>query len=180
MKGLFISLLAFVGYVLTVAFCAHAVRVERYSKLFFSVFAAWTPLYFLAYAWTPADVWVLPASWTGMPYRLDLWYGYALFAMNMHNVLDFFFGVNGGFSTCLLLEILKTGRKGLATEELISKFRRPDGTDKIYAWRLPRLAETGYIALDEASGSCALTAKGALAARVAWLGKRMLNLGAGG
>lgn len=180
MKGLLISALVFVGYVFSVALSAHLIRVERYSKLFFGMFAAWTPLYFLAYDLTPDHLWVLPAAWTGMPHRLDLWYGYAIFAMNMHNVLDFFFGVNGGFSTCLLLEILRSGARGLATGDLIARFHRPDGTDKIYAWRIPRLAETGYIRMDEQAGTCTLTPKGAVAARIAWLGKRILNLGAGG
>ena len=180
MKGLLISALVLVGYVISVWITAHLVRVERYSKLFFSLFAAWTPVYFIAFFATPANVWILPATWSQAPLKLDLAYGFVVFALNMHNVMDFFFGVNGGFSTCLLLEILRAGRHGLATEEIVAKFRTTDGTDKIYAWRLPRLAETGYIALDPVSGECRLTAKGVWAARIAWLGKKILNLGMGG
>ncbi|MBU1692642.1 MAG: hypothetical protein KKC51_01630 [Verrucomicrobia bacterium] len=180
MKGLLISFLVLAGYVLSVAVTAHLVRVERYSKLFFSMFAAWIPLYFVAYFATPANVWVLPDAWSRVPVKLDLMYGFVLFAFNMHSVLDFFFGVAGGFSTGLLLEILRTRRCGITTEEIIAKFRQPDGTDKIYAWRLPRLAETGYIVMDPASGDCRLTAKGAGAARIAWLAKKIFNLGMGG
>lgn len=180
MKGLLISALVLVGYVISIWITAHLVRVERYSKLFFSLFAAWTPLYFLAYFATPDNAWILPAAWSVAPWKLDAAYGYVVFALNMHNVMDFFFGVNGGFSTCLLLEILRSGRRGLATEEIVARFRTADGADKIYAWRLPRLAETGYLAIDPASGDCRLTAKGVWAARIAWLGKRILNLGMGG
>lgn len=180
MKGLLIFILVFAGYVLSVAAAAHIVRVERYSKLFFSMFAAWIPLYFVAYFATPANVWILPDAWSRVPMKLDLAYGFVLFAFNMHSVLDFFFGIAGGFSTGLLLEIFRAGPRGITTDELVAKFQTPDGTDKIYAWRLPRLAETGYIVIDPASGDCRLTAKGTTAARIGWLAKKILNLGMGG
>lgn len=180
MKGLLLSAFVLVGYVISVAVAARLVRFERKMTLYMAVFAIWIPLYFIAYLATPPNVWILPESWSRVPWELDLAYGFVVFALNVNNSMDVFFGLNEGFSTCLLLEIHRGGPRGLTTDELGATFRSPDGTDKIYAWRLPRLEASGYLVIDPTTGTCRLTGKGLWLARIAWWGKRILNLGPGG
>lgn len=179
MKGLFVSIIIFVGYVLSCVLLSHVLRPKRHSMLFFPAALAWSPIYFLAYAFTPPDLGFLPASWLTPLRALDAGYGYVIFLLNAHSFIDYFFGFNGGFSTSLMLEIFRAGNHGLSTGELIGRYTHESGVDKIYGWRLPRLAETGYVAIDDA-GVCRLTPKGRAIARFTWMLKRFLNLGAGG
>ena len=179
MKGLFVSIIIFVGYVLSCVLLSHVLRPKRHSMLFFPAALAWSPIYFLAYAFTPPDLGFLPASWLTPLRALDAGYGYVIFLLNAHSFIDYFFGFNGGFSTSLMLEIFRAGDHGLSTGELIGRYTHESGVDKIYGWRLPRLAETGYVAIDDA-GVCRLTPKGRTIARFTWMLKRFLNLGAGG
>jgi hypothetical protein len=180
MKGLIVSLAIFVLYVISTMLLAHVLKPKRHSKLFFPAAAAWSPVYFLVYFLTPADLGFLAPAWMAKPLWLDAVYGYVVFLLNAHSYIDFFFGFNGGFSMSLMLELLRSGERGLATANLVGRYRRADGVDTIYGWRLPRLAETGYIAMDPQSGVCRLTGKGRAVARLTWLLKRILNLGAGG
>lgn len=179
-KGLLLSAIVFVAYTLSIAISGHLFRIQRYSRWFLGWFAAWSVGYVLLYRLSPADLWILPPRWARAPAGLDLFYGWLVLGLNMHNLLDFFFGVNGGFSTCLLLEIWRAGPQGLRTADLVARFRRPDGTDKIYGWRLPGLARSGYIELCPSTGMCRLTRKGLWVARIAWFAKKLLSLGLGG
>ncbi len=158
------------------------VRIERHSKLFWGAFAFWSPVYWIAYWVSPPDLCFLPRAWLAHPTWLDFTYGYVVFALNCHGLLDFFFTVNGGFSTCLLAEIYKAGPRGLSTADMIDMFVDTKDGDKIYAWRLPRLVETGYLRMDQdcESVSYCLTKKGQFAAHCAQACKRVLNLGRGG
>ena len=129
---------------------------------------------------TPADLGFLPRAWTASLPAVDLLYGLVVYFLNAHSYIDFFFAFNGGFSMSLMLELLQAGEKGLSTEEIISGYRLPDGGDKIYGWRLPRLEETGYITIDPQTNVCRLTAKGRVVAALTRILKRFLNLGRGG
>jgi hypothetical protein len=70
--------------------------------------------------------------------------------------------------------------KGSSAEELIAEYRDPEGRDKIHGWRLPRLAETGYLDIDPHTRICTLTKKGRNLARFTRFLKSLLNLGRGG
>jgi hypothetical protein len=179
MKGLLLSLLAFLFYVASTIAISHLVRFQRHSKLFLPAIVAWTPVYFALYWLTSPTLGFLSEPWVATHSRLDAIYGYVVFLLNVHSYMDFFFGFNGGFSASMLVQ-LKKSRGGLTAEQIIARYRKPDGTDKIFAWRLPRLAETGYLTIDPVSRRCRLTAKGRLIAGLGSLCKNILNLGKGG
>ncbi len=180
MKGLILSLMVFAGYVVSTMVLSHILRPQRHGRLLLFPIFAWMPVFFVLYLKTPADLWVLPPSWMASRPWLDMTFGWFVYALNCHSFFDFFYGFNGGFSMSILLEILRTGPQGLQTDTLIEGYYNPDGTDKIYAWRVPQLVVKKYVLLDPHSGAAALTAKGRLLARVAILLKRILNLGEGG
>ena len=180
MKGLLLSLVVFVFYVGSTITVSHFVRFERHSKLFLPAAAAWTPIYFALYWLTRPTLGFLSEPWLATHQWADATYGYVVFLLNVHSYMDFFFGFNGGFSSSILARLKNAGRAGLTPPELIANYRSADGTDKIFAWRLPRLAETGYLLIDPVSHRCRLTAKGRLVARLGSLYKNMLNLGKGG
>jgi len=180
MKGLIISLGIFAGYVLSTAAISHVFTPKRHAKIFVPALGVWTPVYFLAYFATPENVFVLPPVWCARLVWLDVAYGYAVFLLNWHSFIDFFFAVNGGFSMCLMFELRRAGDGGLTTSEILEMFQATAYADKIYAWRLPRLAQTGYIAMNQESGVCRLTKKGVAVAILTRGLKRVLNLGSGG
>lgn len=180
MKGLAISLIVFIVYVVITALWSHIFRPRGHAKLFFPAVLIFTPVYFFAYWLTPPNAYCLPATWLSEPLWLDLTAGYFVFLLNCHSYIDFFYGFNCGLSTSLLLEMLRTGDRGLDTAHFIRRFHCADGTDKIFGWRLPGLATSGYIRQDGPNGMYQLTRKGLIVARLAWFLKRLLNLGAGG
>ncbi len=179
MKGLAISLFSFILYVIVTAALARWLRPRRPAKLFVGALLAFTPLYFLLYWVTPRDCFLLPLNWLSDQPGVEIILGYIIFLLNWHSYIDFFFGFNGGFSMSLLLELSRAAPAGLSTEKLLQSYLRSDGTDKIYAWRLPRLQQTGYISIN-AQGLYQLTPKGRLVAHLTWFLKRILNLGLGG
>jgi len=180
MKGLLLSLVVFVLYVISTAVVSHIGRFERHSRLFLPAIAIWTPVYFALYALTSPSLGFLSEPWMATHRLADAIYGYGVLLLNVHSYIDWFFGFNGGFSTSVMLKLLRAGKHGLASHEVLAHYRLPDGTDKIFGWRVPRLVETGYLQLDGATGRYTLTKKGLLAARIGYACKRFLNLGKGG
>jgi len=180
MKGLLVSLAVFLLYVISVAIYAHVFRQERFSRLFFSAFAVWTPAYFIAYYLTPEDLYFLSKPWIAKPGWLDVSYGYAVLCLNFHSFIDFFFAVNGGFSMCLMRELLRVDACGLSTSEILEMFHQAGDMNKIYGWRLPRLVETGYVRQDRTTSKYVLTMKGIWAAKVVLYLNRILSLSKGG
>ncbi len=180
MKGLVISLAAFVLYVTGTTVLSHVLRPRVHSRLLFPAVLACSPVYALLYWLAPPDAWCLPAAWLSTRPWLDAAFGYAVYLLNCHSYIDFFYGFNCGFSAGLLVDLSRAGTGGLTTEHFIRRFHRPDGTDKIFGWRLPGLERDGYLWRDPDSGRYRLTPKGAAVARLAWFCKRVLNLGAGG
>jgi hypothetical protein len=180
MKGLILSGGLFVLYVLGTAVVSHVAKFERHSRLFLPATALALPLFVAAYLLSPRDLGFLPPEWCAHRTWLDLLLGLAVFILNIHNYGDWFFGFNGGFSTSMMLLLLSGGAKGTTADELIAEYHDAEGRDKIHGWRIPRLVETGYLALDSATGKYSLTAKGRKLAKVTRLLKRILNLGRGG
>jgi hypothetical protein len=179
-KGLIISLAAFVLYVASATLVAHLTKPERHGRILFPFVLVWTPAYFLLFLLTPPDLGFLPPAWRCSLRWLDVSYGYVIFLLNCHSFIDFFYGFNGGFSTSLMQELHRAAPAGLPAPAIVGLYKRPDGTDAIYGWRLPQLERTGYIAVDRERGVCTLTPKGRAIARLARGCKRFLNLGSGG
>jgi len=180
MKGLIVSTLVFVLYVVMTAFFSHFLRPDRHSKIFLPGILFSILLYFGIYIRSSADLGFIPPAWIAHYSRLDFLLGFVILMLNIHSYIDWFFGFNGGFSTSLILLLHRAGNNGMQVEEVIARYHGEGGMDKIYGWRLPRLEQTGYIKIDEASGICTLTLKGRLAAATTRRIKRALNLGAGG
>jgi hypothetical protein len=179
-KGLLISVIAFVCYVLSTMVVSHVVRPKGHLKTFALTLVAWTPLYFALYALTPRNVYILPEAWLSPITWLDAVYGFFIFVLNSHSYMDTFFAFNGGFSMSLMHAILTAGDQGMTAEELVAGFIGPDGVDKIYGRRIPNLEKMGCIRFDRETGLCHLTGKGRTIAKVDVMLKRLLNLGAGG
>jgi|GEM_PF-751345 len=177
MKGILLSLATFGAFIPCAMLASRALRVDRHARLFFGVILALSPVYALAYALLPPDLWFLPDSLLAGRPVIEAVLGYVLLLLNFHSFLNVFYGMNGGFSTCILSEIQKAGPQGLSTNSLVQLFQTPDGKDKIYAWRVPRLVETGYLLRDSQRDVYRLTAKGSFVARMTCCLQRLFATG---
>lgn len=174
MKGLIISVIVFLGYLISIIIACQIKEFERHSKLFLPVFFLWIPVYLVLYLFTPENLFFLPIELTTKYKWLDILYGLLLYVLNFHNQLDFFYTVNGGFSTCILIEIEKS-KKGMDEKDIVEMFRKPgEEMNKIFSWRLPRLEETGYIILNNKVAK--LTFKGKIVATLVKILKILLNV----
>ena len=180
MKGLIVSVIVFGLYKISTMAYSHVLKPKSHLRIFLRAAILWTPVYFAVYLLTPRSFYFLPESWTTEFLVLDVLYGYMVFLLNVHSYVDVFYGFVGGFSASVMLEILQADNGTLTAHEIIQRFRAEDGADKIYAYRLPRLADSGYITVNDADGTCALTPKGHRIAGLTKLLKRFLNLGSGG
>jgi len=159
MKGILLSLATLGMFIPSAMLASRVLRVDRHARLFFVLILALCPVYALAYRFLPPDLWCLPDTLVTRWPTLDALSGLIILLLNFHSFLNAFYGMNGGFSTCLLFEIRKSGPRGLSADSIVKLFQTPDGTDKIFAWRVPRLVETGYLLLDSQRGLYQLTAK---------------------
>jgi hypothetical protein len=180
MKGLVLSAVVFLAYVVLTAAVSHFGQFARHSRLFVPAALVALPLFCVAYLLTPPDLGFLPVAWRAAHSWLDLALGVSVLCFNIHSYIDWFFGFNGGFSSSMMLLLDSADAKGTTAHELIAKYHDAEGRDKIHGWRIPRLVETGYLRLDPATGRYALTEKGRRLAIVTRLLKRVLNLGRGG
>jgi hypothetical protein len=180
MKGLVLSAMVFVSYCISAVLVSQLLRPRRHSGLFGCLAILWSVAYLGLYLASPRHLWILPDGWTAEPRWLDASAGLLALLLNIHSFVDFFFGFNGGFSTSLLLNLLRSSPAPLTTAELTDRYRGTSGFDKIIAWRLPALQRDRFLDFDSASGVCHLTPRGRFVAIVTrWL-KRLLNLDRGG
>jgi hypothetical protein len=176
LKGIILSIGIFLCYISSVIIFCQIKQFERHSKIFLPMFVFWLPVYFIIYLFTPDDLYFLPSYLTVSYKWLDMAYGAFIYALNFHNQIDLFYTINGGFSTCILIEVKKT-KEGLSSNEIVSMFKKPgESMNKIFAWRLPRLAETGYIKFDEKTGTTSLTIKGVMVALLVKFLKKLINV----
>ena len=180
MKGLILSACIFSLYSLSTMVASHLLRPDRHARLFVSAIVICAPIYFSAYLFSPASIGFLTPAWIATYPWVDALWGFIVFCLNAHSYIDFFYGFNGGFSTSLMMALRRAGNEGAGTPELVARYRMPDGTDKIFAWRLPRLVEKGYVNFDPDRSTYAITARGRFVARLALMCKAILNLGKGG
>ena len=201
MKGLVLSLLAFVLYVGSTAVAAHRLRPRGHLRVFLLAFLPCGVGYFILYTVTPGDLCFLPPTWTGSDQFFDMAYGFAVLLLNCHSFVDYFFATSGGFSVSLLVAILDAGDRPIATADLSAKFKLeseaessrmapgvgpadmpavPQELNRIYAWRLPYLVKRGWIRKDPQSEYYSLTNTGRIIARIVHGLKRSMNLGEGG
>lgn len=178
MKGLLISLVTLFGFGLTAILIAHFTRPKTYLRLFVTTAAGWMPGYFLIYWLTPADLGFLPPAWQCANQEFDAGYGFVIFLLNCHTVVDCFFGFCTGFSVSMLLAILKAD--GLTEEQITGLFKLDDNTDRIYSWRLPYLQRIGWLQSEPGTNRYRLTSRGRRIAWITYTLKRLLNLGKGG
>jgi len=176
MKGIILSFAIFFFYLFSVIIISQIKQFERHSKIFLPMFVFWIPVYFVLYFITPDNLYFLPSYFTSEYKWLELIYGFIVYTLNFHNQIDFFYTVNGGFSTCILIEIKKT-KAGLSSEEIVNMFKKTgESMNKIFSWRLPRMAETGYISFNEKTGKTGLTFKGKIIAGFVKFLKILLNV----
>ena len=180
MKGLILSVVVFVLYVLGTMVASHLLKPSHYSRVFVPGLVIGPVVLVVLYFLTPADLGFLSPGWQADRAWLDIFYGCLVFLLNGHSYIDFFFGFNGGFSMSVMLEILRRQPRAAKTDEIVRCYLRPDGFDKIYGWRLPRLADSGMITIDREKGTCRLTDPGRRVALFARFCKRWLNVGEGG
>ena len=179
MKGLLLSSLVFLFYVISSVVLSHLLKPKRHSQLFLQLAIIALLLFLIAYVATPTNLWFLALDWQTHHPLLDVILGMIILFFNIHSYVDWFFGFNGGFSTSLMMLLLNKGSQGATTDELIAHYNSSAGS-KIHGWRLPRLAETGYLHIDPITHRCLLTKKGVLIATIARQAKKILSLGMGG
>jgi hypothetical protein len=180
MKGLILSLGMFGVFMVASALTSHLLKLNRHLHMFAAVALACAAGYAVAYSLTPPDLYFLPRPWLGSVTWFDFLYGLAVLFLNCHSFVDAFFGGCTGFSTSILMALLKTEGRRITTAGMTAKFKSADGSDRIYGWRIPYLESKGHLRRDPATGRLTLTAKGRAIARAAQLAKRLMNLGAGG
>ncbi len=180
MKGLILSVAVFIVYVLASMILCHCIRPRKPLPVLAGAALAGLPAYALAFWLTAPDLGFLPPAWRTAWSGFDAVCGAGVYLLNCHSYIDFFFGFNGGFSMSMMLAIRRAEKGELRMEELCARYILPDGFDRIYSWRLPRLRQAGLITIEPDTGVCRLTPKGARVARVGWFFKRLLNLAEGG
>jgi hypothetical protein len=180
MKGLIVSVVALLLFAVMAAVAAHLVRLRRKLQLFVYMAPVGAAAYFILFAVTPSDLYFLPAAWTCSSEQLDLFYGFVVYVLNCHTLIDCLSASCGGFSVSLLIILLRHGGETVSTGALVARFKLAGEADSIYAWRLPHLEKRGYIRRDLQTGGFALTAKGRVVATTAYGLKRLMNLGEGG
>ena len=166
MKGILLSFLFFCILVMTIASILHINRPSRAGKTFWIVFWMLSPFYFLAHVLTPSDLWFLPKTLLSNSAFIDMFFGFFVFALNFHSFLDFFFAVNGGFSTCLTMEISRNRGKSATPAELLEKFHQNGDQAGIQNYRIINLLKGGYILLNNTTSCFELTAKGKVARKI--------------
>jgi hypothetical protein len=179
-KSLVLVVVGLAGYFLTTVLACHFGKPLRQARVFHLHMRVWMLLVAALYLLSPRDLGFLPASSSNDLRVVGLFYTLGLLVLGGYFYMAVFFGLNGGFSTSILHGLSHRGERGLTTDEVLGLFRGEGEMDKIYAWRLPRLVETGYVDCDRATGLYRLTAKGRFAARVGLVMKWTLNLGKGG
>jgi hypothetical protein len=180
MKGFVVSLVALGAFAVLAAVAARLVRLKRELQLLVYMAPVGAVAYFILYAVTPADLYFLPEAWRCSSARLDLVYGFVVYVLNCHTLIDCLSASCGGFSVSLLIILLRHGGQPVSTAALVAKFTLADQTDSIYGWRLPQLERRGYIVRDPRTGCYSLTSKGQLVAVITYGLKRLMNLGEGG
>ncbi|HUI07358.1 MAG TPA: hypothetical protein VL486_10185 [Verrucomicrobiae bacterium] len=180
MKGLLISLAALLTFAAMATVAPRLVRLKRDLQLLVYVSPLGAVAYFILFAVTPPDLGFLPKTWMCSSARVDLFYGFAVYVLNCHTLIDCLSASCGGFSVSLLIIILRQRGQPASTDVLLAKFRLGDQADSIYGWRLPHLEKRGYIRKDPLTGYYSLTLKGRVVAVVAHRLKRLMNLGEGG
>ena len=156
-----------------------ACRPARPARLLALSYLLSLPFYFVTYWATSSHLGFLPSTWMSGAPIIDIIMGFVFFTLNFHSFLDFFFAVNGGLSACLLSVIHQNRDNGITPHELSAMFRSRQGYDKITAWRLPRLVQTGYLTNNPDTDQYRLTAKGHRMASAVRLCKLVLNIRTG-
>ena len=172
-------MLAVLGFLITAIFAARLFRPSRHLQLFVPTALIWGGGYVGLYLCVPASAGFLPLEWQSSNAWTDGVYGFLVYWLNIHTVVDVFFATCGGFSVSLLSAILRA-KGGMNTADLVEAYSGPQGGDKIYNWRVPHLESQGYLFRDTSSGAYQLTAKGRLVASFTNVLKRLMNLGKGG
>jgi hypothetical protein len=180
MKGLLVSLAAFGLFIIVSAVASHFLRLKRHLHLFAMVALVCVIAYFIIYNVTPANLYFLPSGRMCPSPIFDQTYGLVVFFLNCHSFVDCFFASAGGFSTSMLMAILRNDGRCITTSAMVAKYKSGTQTDRIYGWRIPYLESKGYIRKDAGNGSYGLTAKGRVVATAAFVAKRLMNLGQGG
>lgn len=180
MKGLLLSLIIFGLYVITTAIASHCIKPRRHSSFFLGFIIPAILSFSLSYYFTPANlVWLSP-SWEAHYPWIDVTLGFVILLLNINSYFTWFFGFNGGFSTSLMLLLLRYKPQGATAHELIKHYYTSSGYDKVQGWRVPYLQAEGYLKIDPKTNFCSLTKKGTLIANLAKTAKKVLNLGTGG
>lgn len=180
MKGLLLSFLIFFLYVVTTTIASYFLKPQRHSSLFVGLLVPTIFIFLLSYYLAPSDLWILTPPWEAHYIWADVLLGLLILLLNAHSYMDWFFAFNGGFSTSLMLLLLRYEPQGTTSNQLISHYFSADGIDKIHAWRLPRLEETGYLKIDPETKICSLTKQGKYVASLSSKAKNLFSLGLGG
>lgn len=173
MKGLLLSLLAFVCLLLAVMGSLRLYRGKRYFHVLILCFFVSAGLYWFFYRNLPSNLGFLPGAWMEPDPRFDFWNGLIVLFLIFHSFWDFAYTTAfTGFSSNLLVLLSKQG--SLKREEIDAIYSRQGFSREIMDWRLPNLVKGNYVALEE--GRLRLLWKGRLFAVTVLFLKRLLVL----
>ena len=179
MKGIVLAAFSFLFFLSTAVLL---LRVRQWGKQFWALILAFG-LGLLYYLWvylsTPPDVWYLPREWLEPWTAMDFANGVVIFTLLFHFFWDFLYAVAiTGFSTGLLVRLERSLPRERTVAQLERTYLTADGTDQIFARRLPNLIGGGY--LRHHADSVELSLKGRIIAVATLWCKKLLNAGEGG
>ena len=165
MKGLLLAAASSLLCVAAITVLFRVVKVRRRAATMLRVFLATIPIYLVAFALTPADLWLLP-DWL-VEGQAFLGGAFGLF---VHTAL--FFGgwlqvynlAERGFSLRILIDIDESADRALSREEEEACYGGGRGISWMLDKRIDGLVSTGLV--EEREGRLVATGKGARTARV--------------
>lgn len=179
MKGIVLGLISFVFF-LCVSVLLLRVRLwKKHFQALLLASASGLAFYALGYLYTPVNLWFLPAGWLEPSSAVDCFNGFLLLALIIHCFWDFLyvFAITG-FSTGLLIRVSRFMPDGTTVEDLVETYRGCGGMDNIFARRIPKLIQGGYIRQD--GGYLRLTSKGRAFGFTVLAIRKLLNVREGG
>jgi len=164
-KGLLLAAASSLLCVAAITVLFRVVEVRRRAVAMLRVFLATIPIYLVAYALTPADLWLLP-SWLVEPR------GFLVTAFGLFVHAALFFGgwlqvynlAERGFSLRILIDIDESAARALSREEEEACYGGGRGISWMLDKRIDGLVSIGLV--EEREGRLVATDKGARTARV--------------
>lgn len=175
MKGILLSLIAFLILLLASVLAVRHYRGRKYFHLFLAIFPFSCLLYGLLFYGMPEDLYFLPRQWLEPSPLVDFGNGLLILFLLFHLLWDTAYAmILTGFSSELAVRLFLHKEEGLSAEALLKEFGEDQEIDHILAWRLPNLLKSHYVVAE--GNSFRLLRKGKWIAAFSLFLKKLFNM----